>query len=69
MTNRMEQLKPCAHCGREVFLQQVDGKWCIDDPTCQRHHWEADSPCKYQGKEGLIEWWNTRYKMTCHDIT
>lgn len=63
-----KELEPCPFCGGEVNLEYVAPAWRIDCPTCERHHWEADVPCKYQGKSRLIEWWNTRYKRTCKRV-
>lgn len=62
----MSELKKCEHCGGAVTLEVIDGRACIDDPTCERRHWEADVPCRYQGADGLVEWWNTRAERTCH---
>ena len=64
----MSELKKCEHCGGAVTLEVIDGRACIDDPTCERRHWEADVPCRYQGVDGLIEWWNTRAERTCHVV-
>lgn len=61
----MSELKKCEHCGGTVTLEVIDGRACIDDPTCERRHWEADAPCRYQGVDGLVEWWNTRAERTC----
>lgn len=61
----MSELKKCEHCGGAVTLEVIDGRACIDDPTCERRHWEADVPCRYQGVDGLVEWWNTRVERTC----
>ena len=61
----MEELKPCPFCHGEVSLKYSVSDHYIDCPTCERHHWEADIPCKYPGKDGLIEWWNTRAERTC----
>lgn len=64
----MSELKKCEHCGGAVTLEVIDGRACIDDPTCERRHWEADAPCRYQGVDGLVEWWNTRVERTCHPV-
>lgn len=61
----MSELKKCEHCGGAVTLEVIDGRACIDDPTCERRHWEADAPCRYQGVDGLVEWWNSRVERTC----
>lgn len=64
----MSELKKCEHCGGAVTLEVIDGRACIDDPTCERRHWEADVLCRYQGVDGLVEWWNTRVERTCHPV-
>lgn len=64
----MSELKKCEHCGGAVTLEVIDGRACIDDPTCERRHWEADVPCRYQGVDGLVEWWNTRSERTCEPV-
>lgn len=64
----MSELKPCPFCGGKASLQVAHKMARIDCPTCERHHWEADVPCRYQGADGLIEWWNTRAERTCHIV-
>lgn len=64
----MSELKKCEHCGGAVTLEVIDGRACIDDPTCERRHWEVDAPCRYQGVDGLVEWWNTRVERTCEPV-
>lgn len=62
----MSKLKPCPFCGGSVTREVIEGRACIDCKTCERHHWEADITCRYQGADGLVEWWNTRAERTCH---
>ena len=57
-------LKPCPFCGGKVNLIYIVADWVIDCPTCERHHWESDTPNKNSGRDGLIKWWNTRCKET-----
>ncbi len=65
----MSELKPCPFCGSEVELQHVGHiGWVIDCPTCERHHMVADKATKYIGKDGLVEWWNTRHERTCENV-
>lgn len=65
----MCDLKPCPFCGGEVEVVKIDDKWMIDCATCERHHWEAVIETKYMGREGLIEWWNTRPETKCAPAT